>query len=162
MADLRAPPARGQSGYTYVGLLILVAVLALISAATMHAGMTMQRHQAEQDLLERGLALAQALDSYARATPPGLGRRPKAIEDLLRDPRFPKNVVRHLRSIAVDPITGEARWGELLSEDKKGIAGFYSLSEQKPWRKTFLPPFDDFEDKPRYRDWIFTTALLQE
>jgi type II secretory pathway pseudopilin PulG len=156
-----ANPATQQRGYTYVGLLILVAVLALVSTATLRAGMTMQRHQAEEDLLERGLALAQALNSYARSTPSGQSRRPKAIEDLLRDPRYPKVVIRHLRSIGADPITGQAQWGQVLTDDGKGIVGFYSLSEQKPWRTTFVPPFDDFEDKPRYRDWVFTTELLE-
>jgi len=153
--------ARQQGGFTYVGLLIFIAVLGLMSAGVLRVGMTMQRHQDEQDLLERGQALAQALASYARATPAGQSRQPKAIEDLLRDPRYPKIIMRHLRAIGVDPFTGQAQWGELRSEDKKGIIGFYSLSEQKPWRKSFVPPFEDFEDKPRYKDWIFTTDLSE-
>jgi type II secretory pathway pseudopilin PulG len=161
MAAPRTVRARPQSGFTYVGLLIFVAVLGLMSGAVLRVGMTMQRHQDEQDLLERGQALAQALESYARSTPAGQSRLPKDIEDLLRDPRYPKVLIRHLRSIGVDPITGQAQWGTVLSEDKKGIVGFYSLSEQKPWRKTFVPPFDDFEDKPRYKDWVFTTELLE-
>ena len=157
----RTRQSKRQSGFTYVGLLIFVAVLGLMSASVLRVGMTMQRHQDEKDLLERGQALAQALESYARSTPAGQSRLPKAIEDLLRDPRYPKVVIRHLRVIGVDPITGLAQWGELRSEDKKGITGFYSLSEQKPWRKSFVPPFEDFEDKPRYKDWVFTTDLLE-
>ena len=159
---LRTVQAQRQAGFTYVGLLILVAVLSLMSSSALRLGMTMQRHQDEQELLERGQTLVQALASYMRATPAGQYRYPKNMEDLLRDPRYPKNVVRHLRTIAVDPMTGKAEWGLLLTADKKGIAGFYSLSEAKPWRKSFMPPFGEFEDKPRYKDWVFTIDLLDE
>jgi type II secretory pathway pseudopilin PulG len=162
MSALRTAQATRQSGFTYVGLLIFVAVLSLMSSSALRVGMTMQRHQDEQDLLDRGQTLVKALASYMRATPAGQSRYPKNIEDLLRDPRYPKNVVRHLRTIAVDPMTGKAEWGLLLTTDKKGITGFYSLSDAKPWRKSFMPPFDEFEDKPRYKDWLFTIDLLDE
>ena len=158
-----SPKARlrytGQGGYTYVGLLIFVAVFSLISAGTLRVGVTAQRRVAEQELLERGLALTRALESYAQATPAGQSASPKVINDLLRDPRYLKTVVRHLRRIDVDPMTGRAEWGVVMSEDKRWIIGFHSLSDQKAWRRDFLPPFDDFSDKPFYRDWVFGVGL---
>ena len=149
----------GQGGYTYVGLLIFVAVFSLISAGTLRMGVTAQRRVAEQELLERGLAFTRALESYAQATPAGQSNYPKAIDDLLRDPRYPKTVVRHLRRIGVDPITGRAEWGVVMTQDKRWIIGFHSLSDQKAWRRDFLPPFGDFSDKPFYRDWVFGAGL---
>jgi len=149
----------GQGGYTYVGLLVFVAVFSLISAGTLRMGVTAQRRVAEQELLERGFALSRALESYARATPAGQSGSPKVISDLLRDPRYQKTVVRHLRRIEVDPITGRAEWGVVLAEDNLGILGFHSLSDQKAWRRDFAPPFDDFSDKPFYRDWVFLAGL---
>lgn len=149
----------GQAGYTYVGLLIFVAVLSLISAGTLRVGVTAQRGAAEQELLDRGLALTRALESYARATPAGQSAYPKVIDDLLRDPRYPKTVVRHLRRIDVDPVTGRAEWGVVMTQDKRWIVGFHSLSDQKAWRRDFPPPFDDFSDKPFYRDWVFAAGL---
>ena len=142
-------------GYTYVGLLIFVAVIGLLSATALQAGLTMQRRIAEDDLLERGQRLMLALESYAKATPPGQGPYPKRIGDLERDPRFPKTVVRHLRRVERDPITGLARWGTVPSEDGTGIVGFYSLSNARTARKEFKPPFDDFNDTNFYYQWVF-------
>lgn len=149
----------GQLGYTYLGLLILVAVLSLVSAATLRVGVTVARHEAEQDLLDRGLLLTRALESYARVTPSGQSAYPRSINDLLRDPRFSKSVVRHLRRIDADPITGQTEWGVVLSDNGRGIAGFHSLSDQRAKRRDFVPPFGDFEDKPFYRDWVFVAGL---
>lgn len=148
-----------QQGYTYIGLLLFVAVLGLVSASTLRIGVTAQRRVAEQELLERGWALTQALESYARATQGAQSPYPSSIQDLLRDPRSPLVVVRHLRRIERDPITGGTEWGVVLSADRRGIVGFYSLSEQKAWRRDLPPPFDDFNDKPLYRDWVFRAGL---
>jgi type II secretory pathway pseudopilin PulG len=154
--------SRKQVGFTYVALLILVAVLSLFSTAALRLGMSMQRHQAEQELLERGYAMLQGLNSFAKSTPAGQYRYPTSLEDLLRDPRYPKTVIRHVRRIEVDPITGTTQWGLVLREDKKGIVGLYSLSEDKPWRTSFTAPFGDFDDKPRYKDWLFTAEILEQ
>ncbi|NQW94816.1 MAG: type II secretion system protein [Polaromonas sp.] len=148
-----------QGGYTYVGLLIFVAVFGLISADSLRVGVTAQRRVAEQELLERGLALTRALESYSQATPGGQSSYPQEISDLLRDPRYQKKVVRHLRRIDVDPITGRAEWGVVMTPDKRWIIGFHSLSDQKARRRDFPAPFDDFSDKPFYRDWVFSAGL---
>jgi type II secretory pathway pseudopilin PulG len=156
-------PARAvQRGYTYIGLLLFVALLGLVSATTLRVGVTAQRRVAEQELLERGWALTQALESYAKATPrmpKGQNPYPRTIQDLLRDPRYPKAVVRHLRRIDVDPMTGRAEWGEVLSEDQRGIAGFHSLSDEKAWLHDLPAPFSEFNDQPYYRDWVFKSGL---
>jgi hypothetical protein len=155
----RSQKQRRQGGFTYVGLLILIAVFALISAQTLRAGITAQRRQAEQELLDRGWRLTQALESYARATPAGQSFTPRTIEDLLRDPRFPTKTVRHLRRVEFDPITAQAQWGVVRTPDGRGIEGFHSLSTERVWRQQFVPPFTDFADKPLYRDWVFIAGL---
>lgn len=154
-------PAQKQHGYTYIGLLILVAVTATLSAGLLRTGSVVQRHAAEEALLEAGSELANALYSYARATPPGKNPRPQSIEDLLHDPRFSKITVRHLRRIPLDPMTGQARWGELLSESAPGIDAFYSLSDLQTERTTFTAKYADFVGKPQYRTWLFDEGLAQ-
>lgn len=149
----------GQGGYTYVGLLIFVAVFGLISAGSLRVGVTAQRRVAEQELLERGLALTRALESYSEATPAGQSGYPQVIGDLLLDPRHQKKIVRHLRRIDVDPITGRAEWGVVMTPDKRWIIGFHSVSDQKSWRRDFPAPFGDFSEKPFYRDWVFSAGL---
>jgi type II secretory pathway pseudopilin PulG len=152
---------RAQRGYTYIGLLILVAVTATLSAGVLRTGAVVQRHVAEEALLEAGSELANALYSYARATPQGKNARPQRMEDLLHDPRFPKITVRHLRRVPLDPMTGKERWGELLSESAPGIDAFYSLSDRQTQRTTFKPKFADFADKRFYREWLFDEGLAQ-
>ena len=152
---------QAQRGYTYIGLLILVAVTATLSAGLLRTGAVVQRHAAEEALLEAGSELGNALFSYARATPQGNNPRPQRIEDLLRDPRFPKIIVRHLRRVPLDPMTGQARWGELLSDSVPGIDAFYSLSDLQTQRTTFKPKYSDFADKRYYREWLFDQGLAQ-
>jgi len=150
-----------QGGYTYIGLLILVAVTATLSAGLLRTGAVVQRHLAEDALLEAGSELGNALFSYARATPGGQNPRPQRIQDLLRDPRFPKVVLRHLRRVPLDPMTGQERWGEVLSDSAPGIDAFYSLSSLQTERTTFKPKYADFADKRYYREWLFDQGMAQ-
>jgi type II secretory pathway pseudopilin PulG len=152
---------QAQRGYTYIGLLILVAVTATLSAGLLRTGAVVQRHVAEEALLEAGSDLGNALYSYARATPQGQNPRPQRIDDLLHDPRFTKITVRHLRRVPLDPMTGKERWGELLSDRAPGIDAFYSLSDLQTQRTTFKPKFEDFADKRYYREWLFDEGLAQ-
>jgi len=152
---------QAQQGYTYIGLLILVAVTATLSAGLLRTGAVVQRHVAEEALLEAGSDLGNALYSYARATPQGQNARPQRMEDLLHDPRFTKITVRHLRRIPLDPMTGQTRWGELRAEGGLGIDAFYSLSDLQTQRTTFIAKYADFADKRYYRDWVFDEGLAQ-
>jgi len=147
-------------GYTYVGLLILVAVLATSSAAALHLGHAHQRRVAERELLDKGMELVRALESYSTALPGGQGAAPARIDDLLRDPRFEKQLVRHLRRIPVDPITGQPVWGEVRSPDGRRITGFHSLSTDRPVRTEDLGPgLEDFEGKTHYSEWVFVLGM---
>ena len=153
--------AQAQRGYTYIGLLILVAVTATLSAGVLRMGSVVQRQVAEDALLDAGSELGNALYSYARATPQGQNARPLRIEDLLHDPRFPKIIVRHLRRVPLDPMTGQQRWGELRPDNAPGIDAFYSLSDLQTDRTTFQPKYADFADKRYYREWLFDEGLGQ-
>jgi type II secretory pathway pseudopilin PulG len=146
------------TGFTYIGLLILIAILGMATAATLQVGALLQRRAAEQELLAIGLEMHTALTSYAAATPVGQSAFPATLEDLLLDPRYP-GVRRHLRRVYLDPITRNAQWGLVMSANGQGIAGIYSLSEQQPIKLAhFAPPFANFENKSRYRDWVFAAV----
>lgn len=145
-------------GFTYIGLIVLLAILGLVGAAGMKTGSLMQRAAAEEELLEIGAAFSEALRSYAAATPKGQPQQPATLDALLRDPRFPQ-VRRHLRKIFVDPMTGKAEWGIMTVGDKAGIAGVYSLSVAAPLKVgNFDARFVNFENKARLSDWKFTAA----
>jgi len=145
-------------GYAFLMLLLALAVVSLTAASFFKVGQFGQRRTAELELLEKGARMDAALASYARLSAGGQAAAPKRLEDLLRDPRFPKSVIRHLRQVEVDPMTGRKEWGLVWTEDGTGIVGVHSLSEQQPLMTVFGPEFSGFKDLPRYADWIFGTS----
>jgi len=146
---------RRELGFTYLGLVILLAIIGLVGAAALKVDALLARAAAEQELLETGAAFSAALDSYAAATPQGQPPQPPTLQDLLKDNRFP-NVKRHLRKIFVDPISGKAEWGITYLGDKIGVIGVYSLSQAQPLKQAnFDERFQNFENKTHYADWKF-------
>ena len=147
---------RRQQGFTYLSLVILLAIMGLVGAAALKVESLLARAAAEQELLEIGAAFSAALDSYAAATPQGKPPQPPTLQDLLKDNRFP-GIRRHLRKVFVDPISGKAEWGITYLGDKVGVIGVYSLSQAQPLKlANFDARFQNFENKTHYADWKFT------
>lgn len=159
--------AAGQGGFTYLSVIVLVAIIGLVTATTLKVGSVLQRSRAERELLYIGAAFSDALQSYASATPPGQPAQPATLKDLLKDPRFP-GIRRHLRKIFVDPITGKAEWGLVRlgegegkdagkGDGKGGIVAVYSLSDARPVKVGNFPTrFQAFEGRAHLSDWKFT------
>jgi type II secretory pathway pseudopilin PulG len=154
---------RRQAGFTYVGLIVLVAIIGLVGAATLKVDALLRRAAAEEELLEIGAAFSAALTSYAEATPRGQPPQPPSLEELLKDPRVP-GLRRHLRKIFVDPITGKAEWGIVWLNKGNGINGgagsgvvaVYSLSQSRPLKlANFDTRFQNFESREHISDWKF-------
>lgn len=149
--------ARRGGGFTYVGLLILVAIISIAATATVQLGAVTQRRSAEEELLHVGRQFRAALFSYQNSTPAGMPRLPKELGDLVRDPRQPA-LRRHLRRIPVDPITGKAEWGVVRTPDGF-IQAVHSLSEARPIKVgNFEVDFAAFDESVTYRDWQFGVA----
>ncbi|WP_211923482.1 type II secretion system protein, partial [Pseudoduganella ginsengisoli] len=128
-----------QHGFTYLSLIILVAIIGLASAATIKLGSIMQRSAAERELLAIGAEYADALESYAKATPPGQSPLPPSFKELLRDNRFP-NVRRHLRRVYVDPLTGNAEWGIVYANQVPGALPVPLAAGAMPGAAAGAPP----------------------
>lgn len=141
---------RKERGFTYVGVMFLVVLvtLALSSVATVWQRASQREREAE--LLFAGDQIARAIESYYRRSP-GKPQFPRSLEDLLLDNRYPV-VVRHLRRIYRDPMTGSTEWGLVKVADR--IVGVHSLSTAKPIKTA---GFDqrDFEGAETYEDWKF-------
>jgi type II secretory pathway pseudopilin PulG len=151
-------PGRRRAGFTYISLIILVAIIGLVGATAIKLGAVMQRSAAERELLNIGAQFSDALQSYAKATPPGQPAQPPSLKELLLDPRFPA-VRRHLRKIFVDPMTGKAEWGITYVAGTTGVVAVYSLSDAKPVKIGNFPArFQGFEGKQRIADWKFVSA----
>lgn len=149
---LACRPASG--GFTYLGLLFVVAIMGLAMALAAQVWETNIRREKERELLFVGKQLRQAIGSYYAEMPDGVKRYPRRLEDLLQDNRFP-GVKRHLRKLYRDPVTGSDEWGLVVS-DEGGIQGVYSLSSQVPLKRTGFDTADmGFENKLHYSEWQF-------
>jgi hypothetical protein len=152
------PAAAPCSGLAYWVLLWTVAVLTWGASASLQAGASLTRRDAEQQLRVIGEEFQAALRSYANLRrgdlPSPAARGPKTLDELLRDPRVP-GVRRHLRKLYHDPLTGQASWG--LVRDRDGyIVGIYSLATGRPIRQLGPAPDLALTGAPAsYQDWVF-------
>jgi len=145
---------RVQAGFTYLGLMLIVAAMGAALAATAQVWATVVQREKELELLFIGDQFRRALSAYSGGARNANERTPRTLNDLLKDPRHPDNR-RYLRQIYIDPMTGKREWG-LQKDTKGGIVGIFSLSEAKPLKVASFAKRDrDFEGKTKYAQWIF-------
>lgn len=155
---VKHPPA-AASGFTYLGLLFLLAAMGLAAAGTVKLGALSGQRIAEDELLFIGSEFRNALQSYAQSSPPGATiTAPRSLEDLLRDNRSAQPQ-RHLRRIYADPLSGRVEWGLVRAPDGT-LLGVFSLSQRTPIRVDHFPSdFFHFKDRQSYRDWLFVYGV---
>lgn len=147
------PSGRAQRGFTYLALLLAVAVLGIGLAAVGELWSSVVQREKEAELLFAGGEFRRAIRSYY-ATSPGAQRYPQRLEELLEDKRFPF-VRRHLRRLYRDPMTGKREWG-LVQAPEGGIMGVHSLSQASALKTANFAAADrDLEGKARYAEWQF-------
>lgn len=162
-----------SAGFTYLGLLLLVAVLGIFLGGIGEFWRTAQRREAERDLRFIGEEFRRAIGRYYESTPGPVKMYPRSLKVLLNDDRYP-GTRRYLRRIYRDPITLGQEWG-LVDAPEGGITGVYSLSEAEPFGQIkpgttvgrtdsagAAPAADttkagtkEEERKERYSDWKF-------
>ncbi len=147
-------PAAPQRGFTYIGLLIAVAIIGAALATAGTVWHTAQQRERERELLFVGDQIRQAIGHYYNASGGPAKQFPQSLDDLLRDPRQP-GVVRYLRKLYYDPITGTTDWG-LVKDAGDRIMGVFSLSEKQPIKQAnFSTADEEFEGKEKYSEWTF-------
>jgi type II secretory pathway pseudopilin PulG len=155
----KGTPRWAQGGYAYLALMILIAIIGLTAAASAQLGAVYQRRMAEEQLLVIGGEFQRALLSYSVATPLGVATQPRTFDDLLRDQRYP-SVMRHLRKVYADPMTGKADWVLVKSPDGQTIAGIHSASNGHPIQIAHFPAdFEGFDKKKSYQEWVFIARV---
>jgi type II secretory pathway pseudopilin PulG len=141
-------------GFTYIILLLLVAMMSLALTQAVPMWQTVQQRDKEEELLFVGAQFRRAIARYYAAG----GAYPRQLEDLVKDPRFP-GVRRFLRKVYPDPITGSAEWG-LVKLPGDLITGVYSLSQAEPIKKADFSLADQgFEGKMKYSEWLFVPKV---
>jgi type II secretory pathway pseudopilin PulG len=144
-----------QRGFTYITVLFVVAMMASGLALIGEVWHTVNAREKEAELLHTGNEYRKAIERYYLSGP--ARQYPKNLSDLIQDPRQP-GIVRHLRRLYPDPITGKDEWGLVKSADG-GFAGVHSLSEDAPLKTSGFAVRDaSFEGKAKYSEWQFVFA----
>jgi type II secretory pathway pseudopilin PulG len=142
-----------QRGFTYLGMLVIVAIMGLSLAAFGELYSHAAQREKERELLFVGHQFRNAIASYYNKSP-GAKVYPKKLEDLLEDKRFPMPQ-RHLRRVYSDPMTGKADWA-LVEAPGGGFMGVHSASEETPIKSGNFSGADAlFEDAENYTKWVF-------
>lgn len=151
--DVRSLP-RSQAGFSYLWLLLLVALLGVGLTVAVEIDATAVQRDREKELIAQGRQFRTAIGRYYEGLQAG-GKReyPATLEDLLQDRRVP-GVKRHLRKIFVDPMTRKAEWG--LVKVGGRIVGVHSLSDAKPIKlEGFEAEEMGLRNKNKYSEWLF-------
>lgn len=146
--------AAGSRGFTYIGLLILIAIMGAVLAATGEVWRTVQLREKEKELLFVGEQFRRAIGQFYESTPGAHKHYPLVMEDLLLDKRYvtPR---RHLRKIYRDPMTGDTEWGIVRTSEGR-IMGVYSRAEGTPFKTGNFPEALKYlEGKQSYSEWKF-------
>lgn len=123
---------QGCRGYTYLGLLFLLALGSAALAGHGELASTAAQRERERELLFRGEEIRRAIEAYARTTPSGHGRWPRSLQDLLVDRRHAKPR-HHLRRAYPDPFTDRADWVLMPAPGAEpGFQGVRSGARVKP------------------------------
>lgn len=148
---MRRPSA--QIGFSYVGLLILVAIAGVALAGAGQLWSTASKREREARLLFVGDEFRRAIGSCYECSP-GVRQFPHLLEDLLEDRRLPA-VRRHLPKIYMNPMTGSTEWG--LIKNGNAFLGVHGVSKDRPLKTVNFRPEDaGFEGSGAYTGWNFT------
>lgn len=147
--------SRFERGFTYLWVLLAVALLGLGLAVGAQVFATAQQREQERELLAIGRQFRAAIARYRETrTAAGKQEYPATLDDLLLDRRFP-DLRRYLRKEFVDPMTGRAEWGLVRVAGR--IVGVHSVSERMPIKQhRFEPENMTFNGKQKYSEWVFT------
>lgn len=147
-----------QSGFTYMGVLFMVAFMGLGLGLTGDVWRTTVQREKEAQLLFVGNQYRQAIQQYYQSGP--TPQYPRTLQDMLKDSRKLRTE-RYLRKLYIDPVSGKDEWGLVKGPDG-GIMGVYSLSQDKPLKLSgFRIEDKDFQDSEKYSDWKFVAGAGQ-
>ena len=158
-----ASRARSSRGFTFVEMLVVVALVAVLASAVMPlAKVTMQRHR-EAELRRSLREMRTAIDKYkdaadAQMIPPtelkvGAEGYPPTLETLVEGVSVANDAtgrkLKFLRRIPVDPMTGSDEWGLRAYQDKPDTTSWGGQNVFDVYSKSTGTALDG----SKYRDW---------
>ncbi len=150
----RASQARGaarQAGFTYVGLLVLVALIGIVLASVGQVTKTVMQRERETELLFIGREYRHAIARFFRQN----HRFPLTLEELVTVETGGPTPQHYLRRLYRDPMTHAVDW-TLIPAPGQGIMGIASSSQRAPLKRAGFDVADEsFEKAETYADWMF-------
>lgn len=152
MRSLFASLGRQEAGFSYLMVMIAIALMGLAMTVAARQWKTMVQRELETDLLAKGMEIQTALALYSTSAKAGRVVRgevyPQSLAELTRSPK------PFLRKVYLDPV-GHGEW-ELLRAPTGGIMGVRSKSRHKPIKQRNFPlAVRHFEGKSTHYDWVF-------
>ncbi len=116
---MRRPDARRrQRGFTYLWVLVAVALIGVGLAATAEVWVTSAGRARLAQADWAGAQYAQAIGSYYELSPGVAKSYPNSLEELLEDRRGPV-VRRHLRAMYRNPFSSDGTWELVRAGDSR-------------------------------------------
>ena len=140
-----------EAGFTYIGLLVLVALIGLMLSGAGEVARTAAQRERETELLFIGHQYRDAIGRYFAHN----GRYPQSLDELIGSTPDDRLPVHYLRRLYRDPMTRTTDW-VLVPAPATGIMGVASASTGAPLKHAGFDSVDlGFEDAQTYQDWVF-------
>ena len=157
----RGEPNRrtGQRGFTYIGLLALIALIGYFLAVAGQVVATSAQRERETELLFVGHEYRHAIGRFFRQN----HRYPQTLDELVSAGDAGPLPAHFLRRPYPDPMTGSSDW-TLVAAPGSGIMGIASTSTRAPLKQAGFDDEDiDFDAADSYTKWVFSydPALAQ-
>ncbi|HEX9860887.1 MAG TPA: type II secretion system protein [Nitrospirota bacterium] len=159
LSSLSAPES---GGYTYIGLLMVIVIIGIMTTVVAQTWKSVARVQKEKELIWIGHQFRTALKGYYDYRKGLHGGNPGAfypsdVKDLLKDPGRPADHA-YLRKIYTDPVTGKDDWVYIMGGGTggSGIIGVRSASDKATLKRDGFDKADEnFKGKTKYSEWEF-------
>lgn len=157
--------ARRRPGFTLVEVLVTVGIIAVLAGAVLPMAKVALQREREIELRRSLRTVREAIDAWKKLADDkkiefeaDTDGYPPTLEDLVKGAKLksdakgkssPDKIVKFLRRVPLDPISGRPEWGLLSSQDapdasswdEKNVFDVYSKSRGKAL------------DGTKYRDW---------
>jgi type II secretory pathway pseudopilin PulG len=149
----RADKQLMQGGFTFIGLLVIIAISGIVLSAVGIVWQQDVQRTKEQELLYFGDQYRRAITHYYENSPGGAKQFPQKLSQLVLDKRFP-TIKRHIRTLYPNPMSADKEW--TLIKEQGRIKGVTTASTAAPIKQAgFDDIYKDFDQAKSYADWQF-------
>ncbi len=142
-----------HNGFTYIGLLFIVALLGVTLALAGTLWSFAHQREKERELIFIGNQFRQAIGLYYEKSPGYIKTYPPTLDELMEDDRY-VSLQRYLRRVYIDPMTGNPDWA-LIMAPQGGIMGVHSKSNMKVIKIGHYKLINEWRVAKIYSDWTF-------